>query len=52
MNEQELRNQIAEDISPQIQIMLENCACLGRDAYGDYITKCKNSIINTIKNEH
>ena len=27
---------------------LENCTCLGRDAYGEYIEKCAKGIANEI----
>ena len=48
--EKDLRKKIVREIEHQLEIMLENVACLGRDAYGDYIEKCKNSILNQIKN--
>jgi hypothetical protein len=51
MNEQELREQIAKEIVVDLEITLENCACLGRDAYGSYIEKCKQSILNKIRNQ-
>ena len=49
--EKELREKIAEEAREMITMALENCACLGRDAYGDYIEKMTNSIINSIKNK-
>ena len=33
----------------QIKMSLENCACLGRDAYGDYIDRLTASLIEQIK---
>ena len=50
MEEKELREKIAKDIEYDLTIVLENCACLGRDAYGAYIEKCKKLIINKILN--
>ena len=47
--ERELREKIAEEARGMITMALENCACLGRDAYGDYIEKLANGIVNTIK---
>ena len=47
----ELREQISKEVETEIIISLENCACLGREAYGDYITKCKNSLLRTIRGE-
>ena len=49
--EKELREKIAEEAREMITMALENCACLGRDAYGDYIEKMTNGIINSIKNK-
>jgi len=37
-------------IERNIEMALENCACLGRDAYGEYIAKLKKGLINSIKN--
>jgi len=51
MEEKELREKIAKEIGFELEIILENVACLGRDAYGDYIEKCKRSILNKIKQE-
>jgi len=49
MDEEKIKKQIINLITAY----LENCAGLGRDAYGDYIKKCSNtmaeSIINIIK---
>ena len=36
-------------IEREIKMSLENCACLGRDAYGDYIEKLKKSLMESIK---
>ena len=36
-------------IRRDIVMSLENCACLGRDAYGDYINKLTESLMNKIK---
>lgn len=47
----ENREKIAEEARGLITMALENCACLGRDAYGDYIEKLTNGIINSIKNK-
>ena len=33
----------------QIKMSLENCACLGRDAYGAYIDKLAANLIEQIK---
>jgi hypothetical protein len=33
----------------QIRMSLENCACLGRDAYGRYIDNLTASILEKIK---
>lgn len=46
---EELREKIAEEARGLITMALENCACLGRDAYGAYIEKLTNGIINSIK---
>ena len=45
----ELREKIAEEARGMITMALENCACLGRDTYGDYIEKLANGVVNTIK---
>ena len=37
------------DIKRDIVMSLENCTCLGRDAYGDYINKLTRSLMNKIK---
>tara|TARA_R110000772_G_scaffold152453_1_gene263228 strand:+ start:716 stop:880 length:165 start_codon:yes stop_codon:yes gene_type:complete len=47
--EKELREKIAEEARGLITMALENCASLGRDAYGDYIERLTNGIINSIK---
>lgn len=36
-------------IEQSIRMSLENCACLGRDAYGNYIDKLVNSIMKQIR---
>ena len=36
-------------IERDIIMSLENCTCLGRDAYGDYINKLTESLMNKIK---
>tara|TARA_B110000259_G_scaffold150334_1_gene169742 strand:+ start:75 stop:323 length:249 start_codon:yes stop_codon:yes gene_type:complete len=46
---EELREKIAEEARGLITMALENCASLGRDAYGAYIEKLTNGIINSIK---
>ena len=33
----------------EIKMALENCACLGRDAYGEYIDKMTKHIMNLIE---
>ena len=33
----------------QIKMSLENCACLGRDAYGAYIDKLTAGLLEQIK---
>ena len=43
MNEDKIRR--------EIKMCLENCACLGRDAYGEYIHKLTEQIIKVIKEE-
>jgi len=35
----------------EIKMVLENCACLGRDAYGEYIDRMTKHIINLIEKE-
>lgn len=47
--EQQLREQIAKEIEHDLKAVLENCACLGRDAYGDYIDRMVRVIQNKIK---
>ena len=37
-------------IETQLEMALENCACLGRDAYGDYIKKLKKGLMDQIRN--
>ena len=49
--EKELREKIAEEARGLIKMGLENCAALGRDAYGDYIENLANGIVNSIKNK-
>jgi hypothetical protein len=51
MNEEELRNKIAEEVSHDLELLFENVACLGRDAYGRYINNCVTSVLNKIKNK-
>jgi hypothetical protein len=46
MSESELK-----EIENQIKWSLENCACLGRDAYGQYIDNLTAGIINKIKSK-
>lgn len=41
MNEDKIRR--------EIKMCLENCTCLGRDAYGEYIDKLTNHLIRVIK---
>jgi hypothetical protein len=50
--DQQLREKIAEEARGLITMALENCASLGRDAYGGYIEKMTNGIINSIKNKN
>jgi len=38
-----------KEIERELKAMLENCACLGRDAYGDYIENCKKSLMKKIR---
>ena len=48
----ELKNPKDSDfyaIESQITASLENCACLGRDAYGDYITRMTEGLVESIK---
>ena len=49
--QKELREKIAEEARGLIKMALENCAALGRDAYGDYIENLANGIVNSIKNK-
>jgi len=49
MDEQALRDKIAEDIRHDLNLLFENVACLGRDAYGRYINNCVDSVLNKIK---
>ena len=49
MNEQELRDKIAEEIRTDLKLLFENVACLARDAYGRYIDNCFDSIIKKVK---
>ena len=42
--ERKLRN-----IKYEIHVSLENCACLGQDAYGAYIEKLTTSLMGIIK---
>lgn len=37
-------------INSQIIMSLENCTCLGRDAYGRYIENLTESLMTEIKN--
>lgn len=36
----------------QIKMSLENCACLGRDAYGAYIDKLTAGLIELLRKEN
>ena len=36
-------------IEHMIRMSLENCACLGRDAYGQYIDNLTTNIVDKIK---
>lgn len=38
-------------IKRQIKMALENCACLGRDAYGDYIERLATNLTKMIETE-
>jgi hypothetical protein len=49
--EKEIRAQIAREIQNDLKMSMENCACLGRDAYGEYIDKLVRSITLKIKKE-
>ena len=40
-----------DKIRREIKMCLENCACLGRDAYGEYIHKLTELLIKVIKEE-
>ena len=37
------------NIKREIVMSLENCTCLGRDAYGDYINRLAESLMSKIK---
>lgn len=39
-------------IERDIKASLENCAGLGRDAYGDYIDRCINGLMKKIETFH
>ena len=35
----------------EFTIAMENCTCLGRDAYGAYIEKLANYLVNVVNEE-
>jgi len=39
-----------EKLEREITMALENCACLGRNAYGDYINKLTRMLMDQIRN--
>ena len=47
--EKELRLKIAEEIKKDLKDAIENCICLGRDAYGEYTDKMVLMIQNKIQ---
>ena len=49
MDEKALREKIANEIRSTLIMAMENCACLGRDAYGQYIDNMTEGIVNEIK---
>jgi hypothetical protein len=49
LTEKELREKISNEVDRELTYALENCACLGRDAYGDYIKKMVQMVKNKIK---
>ena len=49
--EKEIREKISREVDKVLNIAMENCACLGRDAYGDYIKKMVQMVKNRIKGE-
>jgi hypothetical protein len=40
-----------KQIEQQIKMCLENCACLGRDAYGEYIDRNTKVLMDLIKSK-
>lgn len=40
-----------DKIKREIKMGLENCACLGRDAYGEYIHKLTEQLMKVIKEQ-
>mgnify|MGYP003647085844 CR=1 FL=1 len=49
--EKELRLKISKEIEIDLKYAMENCACLGRDAYGKYIDKMVSMVLSKIKNK-
>jgi hypothetical protein len=49
--EKDIRTKISSEIAADLRLVIENCICLGRDAYGDYTEKMiaviQNKILNT-----
>ena len=44
-----LKRSITSEMEREIKMVLENCACLGRDAYGEYIDKMTKYIMDLIE---
>lgn len=44
-------NMNEDKIRKEIKICLENCTCLGRQAYGEYIDRLTEHLIKVIKEE-
>jgi len=54
--EKELREKIADEIKSDLNFALEQCACMGRDAYGalphgPYINRMRERLLTQIKGE-
>ena len=45
-------NMNEDKIRREIKMCLENCTCLGRDAYGKYIDNLTDHLIKVIKEEN
>jgi hypothetical protein len=50
MSEKEVRELVADEITVSLKDVMDNCICLGRDAYGAYVDKMVLMIQNQIRN--